>query len=80
MQNLVGLNQTVTEEPIPHYFNMMPIIEYQNNKESIGNFEQKIGLIDSYNTHIANRVNLHSILVLFGCLTPVIILKEALFI
>lgn len=49
----------------------MPINEYQNNKENIGDFEQQIGLIDAYNNLMADRVNdkeqfIDAILVLYG--------------
>ncbi len=71
IENNTTLNQTVTEEPILHNFNMMPINEYQNNKENIGDFEQQIGLIDAYNNLMADRVNdkeqfIDAILVLYG--------------
>lgn len=35
----------------------MPIIEYKNNKEGFGDFEQQITLIDAYNTLMSDRVN-----------------------
>lgn len=71
IENNTTLKQTVTEEPILHNFNMMPINEYQNNKENIGDFEQQIGLIDAYNNLMADRVNdkeqfIDAILVLYG--------------
>lgn len=71
IENNTSLNQAVTEEPILHNFNMMPINEYQNNKENIGDFEQQIGLIDAYNNLMADRVNdkeqfIDAILVLYG--------------
>lgn len=61
----------VSDKPIPHNMGDIPIIEYKNNKYSIGDFEQQIGLIDSYNSLTANRINdkeqfIDSILVLYG--------------
>lgn len=61
----------ISEKPVPHNMGDIPIIEYKNNKYSIGDFEQQIGLIDSYNSLTANRINdkeqfIDSILVLYG--------------
>ena len=61
----------ISDKPIPHNMGDIPIIEYKNNKYSIGDFEQQIGLIDSYNSLTANRINdkeqfIDSILVLSG--------------
>nr|DAS67248.1 MAG TPA: PORTAL PROTEIN [Caudoviricetes sp.] len=61
----------ISDNPIPHNMGDIPIIEYKNNKYSIGDFEQQIGLIDSYNSLTANRINdkeqfIDSILVLYG--------------
>ena len=49
----------------------IPVIEYQNNKFRIGDYEQQISLIDAYNSLMGNRVNdkeqaIESILVLYG--------------
>lgn len=41
----------------PHYFNGIPIIEYRNNGECQGDFEQIIPLIDAYNILQSDRVN-----------------------
>lgn len=61
----------ISDNPTPHNMGDIPIIEYKNNKYSIGDFEQQIGLIDSYNSLTANRINdkeqfIDSILVLYG--------------
>ena len=61
----------ISDKPTPHNMGDIPIIEYKNNKYSIGDFEQQIGLIDSYNSLTANRINdkeqfIDSILVLYG--------------
>ena len=62
-----------TEEPTPHYFGGIPLIEYLNNKEGIGDFEQQISLIDAYNTLMSDRVNdkeqfVDAVLALYGAL------------
>ncbi len=61
----------LTEEPVEHYMGQIPIVEYKNNKESIGDFEQQISLIDAYNTLMSDRVNdkeqfIDAILVIYG--------------
>lgn len=40
-----------------HYFGKMPMIEYWNNEEKQGDFEQLISLIDAYNVLESDRVN-----------------------
>ena len=60
-------------EPIPHYFGNVPIIEYRNNKLCIGDFEQQISLIDAYNKLTSDRVNdkeqfVEALLVIYGSL------------
>lgn len=61
----------ISENPVPHNMGDIPVVEYKNNKYSIGDFEQQIGLIDCYNSLTANRINdkeqfIDSILVLYG--------------
>ncbi len=41
----------------PHYFGGVPLIEYTNNGEKQGDFEQLIPAIDAYNTLMSDRVN-----------------------
>lgn len=41
----------------PHYFGDVPILEYRNNEENQGDFEQLIPLIDAYNILQSDRVN-----------------------
>lgn len=65
--------QTAQGNPEPHRFNDVPIVEYRNNKDGIGDYEQQISLIDAYNTLMSDRVNdkeqfLEAILVLIGAL------------
>lgn len=40
-----------------HYFNVLPLVEYRNNEEQQGDFEQLISLIDAYNVLESDRVN-----------------------
>ncbi|NDO19943.1 phage portal protein [Lachnospiraceae bacterium MD329] len=40
-----------------HYFGEVPLIEYRNNEEKQGDFEQLIPLIDAYNLLQSDRVN-----------------------
>lgn len=40
-----------------HYFGAVPIIEYRNNEERQGDFEQLISLIDAYNVLQSDRIN-----------------------
>lgn len=40
-----------------HYFGKLPLIEYRNNEEKQGDFEQLISLIDAYNLLESDRVN-----------------------
>lgn len=62
-----------SKEPVPHNLGHVPIVEYKNNKFCIGDFEQQIGLIDAYNTLMADRVNdkeqfIDAILVIYGAI------------
>lgn len=71
IENNPDVKQALTEEPEQHYFGEVPIIEYLNNKEGIGDFEQQIPLIDAYNTLMSDRVNdkeqfIDALLVLYG--------------
>lgn len=42
---------------LPHYFKAVPVIEYRNNEERQGDFEQAISLIDAYNLLQSDRLN-----------------------
>lgn len=62
---------TEASTPIEHHMGEIPIVEYQNNKYRIGDFEQQMSLIDAYNTLTSARVNdkeqfIDSILLLYG--------------
>lgn len=41
----------------PHYFKMVPVVEYRNNEERQGDFEQIISSIDAYNLLQSDRLN-----------------------
>lgn len=65
--------QETTEEPVPHFMDEIPIIEYQNNKLAIGDFEMQIPLIDAYNALMSDRVTdkeqfIDAILAIYGTL------------
>ena len=45
------------EQITPHTFKGVPVIEYVNNKEEQGDFEQVITLIDAYNKAQSNTLN-----------------------
>lgn len=49
-------NLELTYEGV-HYFGAVPMIEYENNEEHQGDFEQLISLIDAYNTLESDRIN-----------------------
>ena len=71
IENDPNAANVLTEEPVEHQFGGIPIIEYLNNKEGIGDFEQQISLIDAYNTLMSDRVTdkeqfIDAILVLYG--------------
>ena len=62
-----------TEVPTQHFFGEPQIIEYLNNKEGIGDFEQQIPLIDAYNVLMSDRINdkeqfIDAVLVLYGAI------------
>lgn len=68
-----GNNHVLVNEPIPHYFGNVPIVEYRNNKLCIGDFEQQISLIDAYNKLMSDRINdkeqfVEALLVIYGAL------------
>lgn len=42
---------------LPHYFGAVPVIEYRNNEEKQGDFEQAMTLIDAYNLLQSDRLN-----------------------
>lgn len=41
----------------PHYFGMVPVAEFQNNEEEVGDFETVISLIDAYDKMESNSLD-----------------------
>jgi SPP1 family phage portal protein len=65
--------QALMEDPIPHYFEEIPVVEYLNNKLAIGDFELQIPLIDAYNALMSDRITdkeqfIDSILTIYGAM------------
>lgn len=52
--NGTSLDETDRE---PHFFGKVPIVEYKNNSEMLGDFEPVLSLIDAYNLIQSDRVN-----------------------
>lgn len=52
-----GFSIIAEEEPARNNFGEVPLIEYYNNEECQGDFEQVIELIDAYNLLQSDRVN-----------------------
>lgn len=55
----------------PHFYGDVPVVEYRNNEERQGDFEQALTLIDAINVLTTDRVNdkqafIDAILVLYG--------------
>lgn len=51
------LTDFVMTEINQHYFGTVPVVEFWNNEELQGDFEQQISLIDAYNLLQSDRVN-----------------------
>lgn len=65
--------QALMEEPVPHFFDGIPVIEYLNNKLAIGDFELQIPLIDAYNALMSDRITdkeqfIDAILAIYGAM------------
>lgn len=65
--------QALLEEPVPHFFDGIPVIEYLNNKLAIGDFELQIPLIDAYNVLMSDRITdkeqfIDAILAIYGAM------------
>ena len=73
IDNDVKAANVLIEKPQEHHFGGIQIIEYLNNKEGMGDFEQQIPLIDAYNTLMSDRVTdkeqfIDAVLVLYGAI------------
>ncbi|MDG4961503.1 phage portal protein [Pseudolactococcus raffinolactis] len=55
--NSIGAGHYELIKALPHYFKTVPVIEYRNNEERQGDFEQAISLIDAYNLLQSDRLN-----------------------
>lgn len=53
-ENWAAMHMTSVE---PHYFGIVPLIEYRNNKAEMGDFEDVITLIDAYERLQSDRLN-----------------------
>lgn len=65
------LKDTAVLEDKIHFYNAVPVVEFRNNEEKQGDFEQAISLIDAYNSLQSDRINdkeafIDAILVLYG--------------
>lgn len=63
------------EDVSEHHFGGVPIIEYYNNEEKQGDFEQVVSIIDAYNQIMSDRINdkeqlVNAILVVTGGTLP----------
>lgn len=72
IENITG-PQALIEEPVEHNFDEVPVIEYLNNKLSIGDFELQIPLIDAYNALMSDRITdkeqfIDAILAIYGAM------------
>lgn len=47
----------VFNEPVPHFFGRIPVVQYKNNDEMTGSFEKVIDLIDSYDLAVSDTSN-----------------------
>lgn len=53
----INSDKMTLQETESQYFGIVPIIEYSNNEEQQGDFEQQISLIDAYNLLQSDRIN-----------------------
>lgn len=65
--------QAVPEMHEQHFKGEVPIIEYQNNKLALGDFELQIPLIDAYDAQVSDRITdkeqfIDAILAIYGTL------------
>lgn len=68
---LSDANLASKPKAIQHYFNGVPLIEYRNNEERQGDFEQTISLINAYNELQSDRITdkknfVDALLVVYG--------------
>lgn len=68
-----GTESLAAQKPTPHVWQDIPIIDYRNNPNLLGDFEPVIPLINAYNLLISDRINdneqsVESILAIFGAI------------
>lgn len=61
--------------PVPHFFDEVPVVCYENNEERQGDFEQVANLIDARNELLSDRLTdkrkfVNSILAAYGAVLP----------
>lgn len=44
-------------ESLPHYFGGVPVVEYKNNAEELGDFEAILSLVDAYDMAVSDTAN-----------------------
>ncbi|MFP3357590.1 phage portal protein [Planococcus sp. SIMBA_143] len=48
---------SLVDEPEQHYYNQVPVIQYLNNEENMGDFERVLKLIDAYDLATSDEMN-----------------------
>ena len=51
------INSLDLQTEYPHYFNLVPVVPFNNNEEQIGDFERVISLIDAYDKMESDSLN-----------------------
>ena len=67
----LDMTSAVLKDVKEHYYDEVPVVEFRNNEEKQGDFEQALSLIDAYNILQSDRLNdkeafIDAILVLYG--------------
>ena len=65
------LSESVIVKSLPQYFGGVQVIEYRNNEEKQGDFEQAISLFDAYNVLQSDRISdkeafIDALLIIYG--------------
>ena len=58
-RNVLRLDDSEPQNPRPHYFGDVPVVEYRNNEAGMGDFEKVTTLVDEYNRHMSDVANEH---------------------
>lgn len=51
------VNDMVLVSEVPHYFSLVPFVEFKNNDDGIGDFELVVSLIDAYDKLASDNLN-----------------------